>query len=116
MYVLFVSSVCMTLGHFVFIVLSHEASFIKYVYLTGCATSIMNHYHRGTNRPLRLLDRTVMAFGAANDLFYMYDSITFSWWLASIYFYMYSKVLHTRELHVLAHACVTVCHARILLI
>ena len=115
MYVLFASSVCATLGHFVFIVLSHEASFIKHVYLTGCATNVINHYFRGNNKPLRLIDKTVTAFVAANDLFYIHDPVTFSWWLATMYLYMYAKVLRMQVLHVMAHACFAACHARILL-
>ena len=115
-YVLYVSSVVMTLGHVACIVLSHEASFIKYVYLTGCATSILNHMNQSTNKTLRTLDRTAMVLGAANDLLYIHDSLTFGLWLASIEFYAYSKLFRFRELHVLAHVCVTLCHARVLLL
>lgn len=109
----------MTLGHVYYIVLSHESSLIKCVYLTGCATSLANHYHE--NKILRYVDRTVMTLGAVNDLFYMKDHFTFSLWFSSIYFYMYSKVCKNVgfeavvvPFHVMAHALVTMCHAKIL--
>jgi hypothetical protein len=121
MYTLFLSSVFMTLGHLPFIVVSHEESFIKYVYLTGCATSLANHYFRSKNRGLQVLDRTVMVLGSVNDLFYMNDSTTFSYWVLSIYFYMYSKIFRNLghhenvvPFHVLSHLFVTMCHARVL--
>jgi hypothetical protein len=123
MYTLFLSSICMTLGHVSFIVISHRESFIKWVYLTGCATSLMNHFCKSKNRHLQTLDRVVMAFGAANDLFYIHDSYTFSLWFASVYFYVYSKIFksvgvheNVVPFHVMAHVCVTMCHANILTI
>ena len=121
MYTLFLSSVFMTLGHLPFIVVSHEASFIKCVYLTGCATSLANHYFQSKNRALQVLDRTVMVLGSVNDLFYMSDSTTFSYWVLAIYFYMYSKVFRSLghhenvvPFHILYHLFVTMCHARVL--
>ena len=121
MYALFASSVCSTLGHLTFAVISHEESFIKIVYMTGCATSLLNHYFRGRNKYLKALDRTVMTLGAVNDLRYIYDSYTFSLWFSAIYFYVYSKIFKNVELyehavffHVMAHAVVTMCHANIL--
>ena len=121
MYALFASSVCMTLGHLTFVVISHEESFIKMVYMTGCATSLLNHYFRGRNKYLKALDRTVVTLGAVNDLRYIYDSYTFSLWFAAIYFYVYSKIFIDVELyenavifHVLAHVVVTMCHTNIL--
>jgi hypothetical protein len=121
MYALLASSVLMTLGHLPFIIVSHEAGFIKYVYVTGCATSLLNHYFQGRNKYLKALDRGVMTLGAVNDLGYIYDSYTFSLWFAAIYFYFYSKIFKNVGLyenavifHVLAHAFVTMCHANIL--
>jgi hypothetical protein len=121
MYTLFLSSILMTLGHLPFIVVSHEAGFIKYVYMTGCATNLVNHYFQSKNRALRVLDRTVMVLGAVNDLFYIHDSVVFSYWVLSIYFYTYSKIFknlghheNVVPFHVLSHIFVTVCHANIL--
>lgn len=106
----------MTLGHLPFILISREDAFIKGMYITGCITSLLNHYFQSKNKYLQTLDRSVMTIGAVNDLFYMYDSYTFSLWFASIYFYTYSKILKNLGLpfHVLAHVFVTLCHARIL--
>ena len=121
MYVLFATSVCMALGHLPFIIVSHEESFIKIVYLTGCATSLLNHYCLSRNKYLRTLDRAVMTLGAVHDLAYIYDSYTFTLWFASIYFYVYSKIFIQAGLyenavtfHAMAHVLVTLCHANIL--
>lgn len=118
---LFISSVLMTLGHLFFIEVSYEKSFIKQVYILGCATSLVNHYHQSDSKIARYVDRTVMVLGAVNDLFYMRDSFTFSLWFSAIYFYVYSKVCKNVGLtlivvpfHVISHACVTMCHAKIL--
>ena len=121
MYTLFVSSVCMTLGHLPFIVVSHKESFIKHVYLVGCVTSLLNHYFQSKNTYLRVLDRTVMSLGAVNDLSHIHDYYTFSLWFASIYFYFYSKIfknigLHGNAVtfHIFSHVFVTACHVNIL--
>ena len=112
----------MTLGHLYFIILSHEASFIKQVYIVGCATNLVNQYHQSNSKIAKYVDRTVIVLGAVNDLFYITDSFTFSLWFSAIYFYVYSKVATDIGLpcivvpfHVISHACVTMCHAKILL-
>ena len=114
---LLVSSICMVICNVPYIIIS-PASFLKYIYIVGLTTSVLNHATR--NRRLQILDRTVMTAGACIDLIYIRNSHEFMLWFAAIYFYFFSKVLKQLDeqsvyLHVLSHASVTVLHNYMLL-
>jgi hypothetical protein len=111
--VLFISSIFMFLGNFPFIVISKHSSFIKYYYLTGLTTSLLNH---GFNSSiLQSFDRSTMILGVIVDTYYIIDTTDFQLLWLSIYSYFIAKYTGYKFFHVYAHILITILHNKILL-
>ena len=105
------SSIGMVIGNIPFIVISNCP--IKYYYLLGLTTSVLNH--GSSNYYLfRYLDRGVMVVGAVLDTYYLKYKFEYLLWFLAIKCYFISKYTGKRYYDVFAHFFVTLLHNSIL--
>jgi len=107
------SSIFMIVANVPFIIISQQVSFIKYYYLIGLTTSLLNHSFN--YKPLQLLDRSVMGIGIIIDTSYINNVEELKLQILSIFFYLFAKYTRYSIFHLCSHFLITVLHNRILM-
>ena len=112
---LFVSSTLMVIGNVPYILVS--TNLVKYYYALGLLTSILNHSlydNQFMKLQFRILDRSVMVFGALIDVYLIKNKEELYLLQIAIFCYFLSKVTKLKFFHILSHYYVTILHNSLL--
>jgi hypothetical protein len=103
---LLISSVCMCIGHFPYIIVSIHP--VKYYYILGLVTSVINHSyseHDYLKIYFRILDRIVIILGVLIN-FYIIDNFQDLYILSTgVFCYFFSKLTKWKIFHIFSHCC-----------